>query len=1103
MYNLGLNPTVRNTGTLISNSLDQYYNHRVIDMRRITNTCCSCNGSFTYPYHHFAYFDTRRLTYWLGNGLTGESKVLDSEGKCTTCDLLPLTTDLRAQDAAIIHYHRDDNPVISNCIPHPSHYDIEYDTFMVSDQNAGSDFYEYFKIRAKQYCILDTKLNEYYSLQYSKLNNQIFFNKVSNADDSTAIKYDNGIYININSVKYKITLVNKVLVVDQINFHLETHDDFYVKDVDFSIKYDSSVKDESKDPLDASFLQYYKLSIDPSTSEIIFIKDILSQRNMYETPYQKIIHNKNVTASHISNIIMRDKFGLDYQDFSTSIGSKQGVAINPYISMNLNGYIYDFKLDAKNQLGDIAEDENIFVAIYDENFAKIVDFNITELYTIEFNFDLAWLEIQRANGTFSDISYLGSGDAKIKHRFNLNKSKKVFIVFRHLNDNGSMIPSVTHEIIKQYRELRFKFRPKDKAPVSEKIEEFAKGVIEFRTGINLANLRKINEAVFNGDHCNPNTNMKKFNSNIDNPYYAYHHGCLGFHYIEKGMHKYVLFVNKFADQIYHDKFSRITSAVNIDISVLHTVRGSSKQFDVKRIDDNFINDLCKNYSITGYVRFISPNLPIRFEFQDNYRYEFIPFLQTKINSWITNGEHSNFDECKTGIYVNGLHNKTNPTQIRYHTLDRFREEHVFAGNNTKYGSYTGIHKYTMFRFICSTSLQYDISYALKGKLGRLFFPGYKTFCGHGVYPSCGALSSYAYYQVAINYTLTSASGSVSGIAYKSYYTNRCLYSTLSDFHDEKIAQAKEDMLKDSQNLGTPHTLTIHSTSGKPYYPDYNTTFYFEIYYWIFRANTYSYYIGNTSTVFKVNDYLNEQYLKKNEVDEVRNENVSKIEVFSSQETQQAMIPNKIRIFATKYSDKPKYNNKDYYQGRRYALGGTNEYMVFEKDFNIEFFMSHNTVERYLIINANDFKYPGTGATHNDYMITTVEFEYYTIPRGFKKLRKIPTQPNKFYDEYWNEIIVSDDKKYVAYPTKTMILPRIEFKLDNYGAVEGKVDTRYVHKENDKTNKHNYFNRDNDTKNKMRFVDNHSYMKLYSNTTLPQHSINVANVEFHTNKIYRG
>ena len=181
MYNLGLNPTVRNTGTLISNSLDQYYNHRVIDMRRITNTCCSCNGSFTYPYHHFAYFDTRRLTYWLGNGLTGESSVKDDKGKCLTCDLLPLTTDLRAQDAAIIHYHQDDNPVISNCIPHPSHYDIEYDTFMVSDQNTGSDFYEYFKIRAKQYCILDTKLNEYYSLQYSKLNNQIFFNKVSNS----------------------------------------------------------------------------------------------------------------------------------------------------------------------------------------------------------------------------------------------------------------------------------------------------------------------------------------------------------------------------------------------------------------------------------------------------------------------------------------------------------------------------------------------------------------------------------------------------------------------------------------------------------------------------------------------------------------------------------------------------------------------------------------------------------------------------------------------------------------------------------------------------------------------------------------------------------
>ena len=216
-----------------------------------------------------------------------------------------------------------------------------------------------------------------------------------------------------------------------------------------------------------------------------------------------------------------------------------------------------------------------------------------------------------------------------------------------------------------------------------------------------------------------------------------------------------------------------------------------------------------------------------------------------------------------------------------------------------------------------------------------------------------------------------------------------------------------------------------------------------------------------------------------------------------------MIPSKIRIFATKYSDKPKYNTKDYYQARGYALGGTNEYMVFEKDFNIEFFMSHNTVERYLIINANDFKYPGTGATHNDYMITTVEFEYYSLPRGFKKIRRIPTQPNKFYDEYWNEIIISNDKKYVAYPTKTMILPRIEFKLDNYGAVEGKVDTRYVHKENDKSNKHNYFNRDNDVKNKMRFVDNYSYMKLYSNTILPQNSVNVANVEFHTNKIYRG
>ena len=47
---------------------------------------------------------------------------------------------------------------------------------------------------------------------------------------------------------------------------------FYVKDIDFSIKYDSSIKDELKDPTDFDFLQYYQLSIDTSTDEVIFIK---------------------------------------------------------------------------------------------------------------------------------------------------------------------------------------------------------------------------------------------------------------------------------------------------------------------------------------------------------------------------------------------------------------------------------------------------------------------------------------------------------------------------------------------------------------------------------------------------------------------------------------------------------------------------------------------------------------------------------------------------------------------------------------------------------------------------------------------------------------
>ena len=65
---------------------------------------------------------------------------------------------------------------------------------------------------------------------------------------------------------------------------------------------------------------------------------------------KKIIHNKNTTAAHISNIIIRDKFDLDYQDFSASMGAKQGIAINPYIAVNLNGYLYDFRLDAKKSI---------------------------------------------------------------------------------------------------------------------------------------------------------------------------------------------------------------------------------------------------------------------------------------------------------------------------------------------------------------------------------------------------------------------------------------------------------------------------------------------------------------------------------------------------------------------------------------------------------------------------------------------------------------------------------------------------------------------------------------------------------------------------------
>ena len=135
----------------------------------------------------------------------------------------------------------------------------------------------------------------------------------------------------------------------------------------------------------------------------------------------------------------------------------------------------------------------------------------------------------------------------------------------------------------------------------------------------------------------------------------------------------------------------------------------------------------------------------------------------------------------------------------------------------------GIHKYTIFRFLCSTSLQYTISYALRGKLGQLFYPA-KTKENTLLLWNP---SSYAYYQVKLDYTVTSAVGSVSGIIYKQYYGSRCLYSNINDFYVEKIAQAKEDLFKDftPKICGEPHTLTIHSASGAHYNPDYNPTFF--------------------------------------------------------------------------------------------------------------------------------------------------------------------------------------------------------------------------------------------------------------------------------------
>ena len=583
-------------------------------------------------------------------------------------------------------YHDDDNPLIANCIPHPS----SYGTIMPYDENdIIYDWYSYFRSNRQTYLLLDKLDNIYYEILWD-VNSQTYTIKKNNNVTNYKLIDEIFMHSSATGVFKKVILyggsLNLVDIEDQTKVHNQTV--FIVNSIDYTTN---------------QYSKFYRLELDSTVDGGILFITSNSCVDMFDTD-PKFITNDVISVNPDLYLLESYSSGKKHTKCLAYIGFNETRLIQPAFKITNSVVINNFAIQESINKSISLEDRRIYFKLYDQDYNQLYSRPIVEINDISIDFEKYWLEISDVYFAFSDISYLNSAHNSSIDRFNIDSNVTTLYMTFDIDFDG--LDHNIPDMFEGFRGITFNMEQESNANVDK---DKMVGFFEFRKPLILNNILSVGQNMHginigNRVDYSDTTNWDKYGA-----------GVAGFKRYNDNTKTYIytLFFTDDAPDELVENSSVIISGADIDVKI-HKLLNQNKQYiNVIKYSTELVNQY--KYENLGEVSLLTYNLPVKFDGIDSVSYSNMEYNKN-INYWIIRGIHSNLDSVRTYFSL-----PANPSRHAVYTVYRIDELSKVVGDvesMERYpsSSFTGVTRNGQFNprsdsyFYCSGERHRTFSY---------------------------------------------------------------------------------------------------------------------------------------------------------------------------------------------------------------------------------------------------------------------------------------------------------------------------------------------------------------------------------------------------------
>ena len=435
-------------------------------------------------------------------------------------------------------YHNDDNPLISNCISHPS----SYGTILPYDQNdIIYDWYSYFRNNTQTYLLLDKLDNIYYEILWDA-NLQIYTIRENNNVINYKLVDEIFMHSSATGVFKKVVLyggsLNLVEIEDQTKVHHQTL--FIVNSID----YDTN-----------QYSKYYRFKLDSTVDGGILLVSENSHIDMFDTN-PKFITNDVISVDANLYFLESYSVGKKHTKCLAYLGFNETRLIQPAFRITNSMIINNFVVQKTINEAISLEDKRVYFKLYDQDYNQLYSRSILEISDITINFEKYWLEISDTYAAFSDIAYLNSANNSRVDRFNIDLN--VTAVYMTFDINFDGLDHNTPDMFEGFRGISFDIEQESNINKDKTV-----GFFEFRKSLILNNILSVGQNMHGVNVGN------RADYNITTNWNKYGAGIAGFKRYDDNTetYRYVVFFTEDAPNELIENSSVIISSADIDVKI--------------------------------------------------------------------------------------------------------------------------------------------------------------------------------------------------------------------------------------------------------------------------------------------------------------------------------------------------------------------------------------------------------------------------------------------------------------------------------------------------------------------------------------------------------